>query len=280
MHAIDYQAEYDNRARVPEHPAIFAAWTRDAAAFREAHPPLEIAYGGGERQRIDLFRPREDRASATVMFIHGGYWQSLDRSLFSHMARGLLAHGVSVAVPSYTLAPEARVTDIVEEMRLAARETARFGRPLVVAGHSAGGHLAACLLCTAWKAISSDLPDDLVRAAYAISGLFDLAPLLHTKVNDKLGLDVEEARAMSPSFWEPRGDLGLVLDAVVGGAESAEYHRQSRAIVDAWGAKGVATRFEAPAGAHHFDVIAPLADPGSAMVARLVDLATRPPASS
>lgn len=273
---IDYEAEYDNRARVPEHPAIIEGWARDAAAFREAHAPLTLAYGGAERQRLDLFRPVEDRAPASVMFIHGGYWQALDRSFFSHMARGLLAHGVQVAIPSYTLAPQARLTQIVEEMRLAAREMARFDRPLVVAGHSAGGHLAACLLGTNWRAISSELPDALVRSAYAISGLFDLPPLMKTKVNDKLRLDEAEARAMSPLLWEPAGDLGLVLDAVVGGAESGEYHRQSRAIVEAWGAKGVSTRYEQRDGRNHFDVIAPLSDPGSDMVTRLLELARAP----
>ncbi|MGP9821660.1 alpha/beta hydrolase [Salinarimonas sp. NSM] len=268
---IDYEVEYDNRARVPEHPQIFAGWARDAAAFRAAHPPLEIAYGAGERQRLDLFRPREDRAAASVMFIHGGYWQSLDRSFFSHLAAGLLAHGIQVAIPSYTLAPQARIGEIIEEMRAAAREMARFDRPLVVAGHSAGGHLAACLLGTHWKAVSRELPDDLVRAAYAISGLFDLAPLLHTKVNGALRMDEAEAKAASPLLWEPI--RGGSLDAVVGETESAEYHRQSRAIVEAWGAKGVATRYESAPGRHHFDVVAPLADPGSAMVARLAALA-------
>ncbi|MGJ3264670.1 MAG: alpha/beta hydrolase [Salinarimonas sp.] len=270
---IDYEAEYDNRARVPEHPGIFAGWARDAAAFRAAHPPLEIAYGPGERQRLDLFRPVADRAPAAVMFIHGGYWQSLDRSYFSHLAAGLLAHGVQVAIPSYTLAPQARIGEIIEEMRAAAREMARFDRPLVVAGHSAGGHLAACLLATHWKAVSQDLPDDLVRAAFAISGLFDLAPLLHTKVNGALRMDDAEARAASPLLWEPIP--GGSLDAVVGGDESAEYHRQSRAIVEAWGARGVATRYEAVPGRHHFDVVAPLSDPASPMVARLVALAGR-----
>lgn len=269
--AIDYEAEYDNRARVPEHPAIFEAWARDAAAFRESRPPLEIAYGAGARQRLDLFRPEEDRARAAVMFVHGGYWQALDRSFFSHLAAGLLAHGVQVAVPSYTLCPEVRIEDIVEEMRRAAREMARFDRPLVVAGHSAGGHLAACLLATHWKAIDKALPAALVPAAYAISGLFELEPLLHTKVNARLQMDLAEARRASPILWEP--EPGLVLDAVVGGAESAEYHRQSRAIVETWGAKGVATRFEMLAGANHFTAIAPLADPASPMVARLAALA-------
>lgn len=271
--AIDYEAEYDNRARVPEHPAIFEAWVRDAAAFRSAHPPLEIAYGAGERQRLDLFRPREDRARAAVMFIHGGYWQALDRSFFSHLAAGLVAHGVQVAIPSYTLCPQARIEDIVEEMRAAAREMARFDRPLVVAGHSAGGHLAACLLATHWRAIDKALPAALVPAAYSLSGLFDLEPLVATKVNHKLGMDRAEARRASPLLWEPEAGVDLVLDAVVGGAESGEYHRQSRAIVETWGAKGVATRFEAVPGKNHFTVIAPLADPGSAMVARLAALA-------
>lgn len=269
--AIDYEAEYDNRARVPEHPAIFEAWARDAAAFRESHPPLEIAYGAGARQRIDLFRPTEDRARAAVMFVHGGYWQALDRSFFSHLAAGLLAHGVQVAVPSYTLCPEVRIEDIVEEMRRAAREMARFDRPLVVAGHSAGGHLAACLLATHWKAIDKALPAVLVPAAYAISGLFELEPLLQTKVNARLRMDLAEARRASPILWEP--EPGLVLDAVVGSEESGEYHRQSRAIVETWGGKGVATGFEMLAGANHFTAIAPLADPASPMVARLAALA-------
>ncbi|GGK54881.1 alpha/beta hydrolase [Salinarimonas ramus] len=268
--AIDYEREYDNRGRVPEHPEIIAGWARDAAAFRETHAPLEIVYGPGERQRIDLFRPQIEKARAAVMFVHGGYWQALDRSYFSHLARGLMMHGIEVAIPSYTLAPQARIGEIVEEMRACAREMARFERPLVVAGHSAGGHLAACLLGTHWKAVSQDLPDDLVRAAYCISGLFDLAPLLHTKVNGALRMDEAQARAASPLLWEPI--TGCTLDAVVGGIESAEYHRQSRAIVEEWGAKGVATRYEEVPGAHHFDVIAPLADPHSGMVARLLEL--------
>ncbi|MGF6432128.1 alpha/beta hydrolase [Bradyrhizobium elkanii] len=205
-----------------------------------------------------------------MVFIHGGYWQALDGSSSSHCARGLNGHGISVAVPSYDLCPNVTVGDIIGEMRAACRELARLGRPLVVSGHSAGGHLAACMLATDWPAYDASLPKDLVRAAYAISGLFELEPLVGTSINKALGLDRATARAASPLSWTP--PAGATLDAVVGGTESAEYHRQSRTIVEVWGKAGVATQFGVVPDANHFTAIAPLADPGSAMVARLKQL--------
>ena len=180
------------------------------------------------------------------------------------MARGLNAHGIAVAIPGYDLCPQVRVGDIIEEMRTACRRLADRG-PIVVAGHSAGAHLAACLLATDWG------PQGLVPAAYALSGLFDLEPLRATYVNEALGMSEAEARRLSPLFWPP--PAGRVLDAVVGEVESGEYHRQSRAIVERWGAAGVRTRFEAVPGANHFTVVAPLADPDSPMTLRIADLA-------
>ncbi|MCS3448228.1 MULTISPECIES: alpha/beta hydrolase [Bradyrhizobium] len=268
MTEVDYEVEYNNRARVPENPALMAGWARDSAAYREQHPPRRLTYGPGSRNVIDLFEG--DRDGPLVVFIHGGYWQALDGSSSSHCARGLNGHGISVAVPSYDLCPNVTVGDIIGEMRAACRELARLGRPLVVSGHSAGGHLAACMLATDWPAHDASLPKDLVRAAYAISGLFELEPLVGTSINKALGLDRAAARAASPLFWTP--PAGATLDAVVGGAESAEYHRQSRAVVDVWGKAGVATRFGVVPDANHFTAIAPLADPGSAMVARLKQL--------
>lgn len=268
---IDYEAEYNNRARVPEHPALIAGWARDAKAWREREGFHTISYGPGARHSIDVFASRGE--GDLVVFIHGGYWQALDGSSFSHLAAGLNAHGVSVAIPSYDLCPQVSIDDIIRQMHLAARELARLGRRLVISGHSAGGHLAACLMATDWRSLDPALPQDLVKAAYAISGLFDLGPLVGTSVNNALGLDEAAARRASPLFW-PVPSHGS-LDAVVGGDESAEYFRQSRLIVDAWGQSGIETRFAEVPGANHFTAIAPLADPNSPMTQRLLELALR-----
>jgi len=138
---IDYETEYNNRARVPENPVLMAGWARDAAAYRAQHAPRSIVYGPGARNVIDLFPGDDD--GPIVVFIHGGYWQALDGSSFSHCARGLNTHGVSVAVPTYDLCPQVTIDAIIQQMRAATRELARRERPLVISGHSAGGHLAA-----------------------------------------------------------------------------------------------------------------------------------------
>lgn len=277
MTKIDYEVEYNNRARVPENPEIIAGWARDAAAYRARHKPLTIAYGStygstwtSPRNRIDLF-PSDQEEGPIVVFIHGGYWQALDGSFFSHCARGLNAHGIRVAIPTYDLCPGVTVDKIITQMRAATLELWRFGRPLVVSGHSAGGHLAACMLATEWPVVDAQLPRQLVKAAFSISGLFDLAPLVHTSINAALQLDAESAKAASPLFLKP--PAGTSLDAVVGAQESAEYLRQSRTIVEQWGRTGIETRFGLVAEANHFTAIAPLADPDSAMVARLKELA-------
>jgi len=269
--AVDYEAEYNNRARVPEYPAHFAGWARDAAAYREKHVPRSIAYGPSARNSIDFFRAGHE--GPIVIFIHGGYWQALDGSFFSHLAGGLNAHGIGVAIPSYDLCPDVTVEEIIGQMRTMIRELARLAQSLVISGHSAGGHLAACMLATDWPALDASLPADLVTAVYSISGLFDLAPLVETSINNALRLDAATARAASPLFWTAprRGSL----DAVVGERESAEYFRQSQNIVDAWGATGLATRFGVVPDANHFTAIAPLADPDSPMVLRLKELAGR-----
>jgi len=259
--SLDLEKEYNNRARVPEHPAIFASWGAQSKAYRNINTPRVIEYGPGERSTLDLFDAGDGPA---VMFIHGGYWQALDKSSFSHMARGLNELGVTVAVPSYDLCPNVRVGDIVEQMRAACAIVHRAtNAPVIVSGHSAGGHIAACLLAT----------EAHVPAAYAISGLFELAPLIPTSLNEKLGLDETEAQALSPLLWP--APKGKTLDAVVGADESSEYLRQSAAIVAAWGEGGVATRYEEMEAANHFTVIAPLAAASSPMCERLKQLAER-----
>ncbi len=269
MTAIDLEAEYNNRARVPQSGELIAGWARDAKAYREqGSAPRVISYGSGERNKIDYYAVGDH--SPIVVFIHGGYWQALDASFFSHLSRGLTHHGISVAMPSYDLCPQVAVADIVTQMRAAVRELAKLGRPLVVSGHSAGGHLAACMLATDWQALDPALPQDTVRAAYAISGLFDLSPLVPTSINKALRMDDASARAVSPLFG-PVPSHGS-LDAVVGDEESAEYFRQSRSIVDAWG-KAIPTRYDTVPSANHFTAIAPLADADSVMVKRLKALA-------
>jgi arylformamidase len=280
MAAIDYEAEYNNRARVPDHAAHIAGWERDAKAYREqmsaadGRAELGIPYGASQRQFLDLFFPEETAGASVALFIHGGYWRALEPRSFSHMARGLNQRGAIVAVAGYDLCPHVQIADIVEQIRKTCLFLwQRFTRRILVYGHSAGGHLAACMLATDWKILDPTAPDDLVPAAYSISGLFDLAPLVGISMNQDLRLTEEEARRLSPLFWPVAA--GRVLDAVVGGAESSEFLRQSRIIVEAWRQGRAETRYEEIPGENHFSVLAPLADAKSPMVERLAELAKR-----
>jgi arylformamidase len=276
---IDYEVEYNNRARVPDHPEIFARWEHDAAAYREEasaqrRSELGIKFGPSARQTIDLFMPPGGDMTTLAMFVHGGYWRSLEPSMFSHMAKGLNARGVAVAVSGYDLAPQVSIADIIAQTQRACLYLWwRFQKRVMVSGHSAGGHLAACLLATDWSAMGADVPKDLVPAAYAISGIYDLEPLTHLESNADFKLDAESARRSSPLFWpvEP----GLEFDAVVGGAESSEFLRHSKTIAEQWGERGVRTRYEEIPGANHFNILDPMTDPDSAMVMRIAALAEK-----
>jgi arylformamidase len=276
MAAINYEAEYDNRARVPEHPKIFARWAADSQAYRARSPAAlqaRISYGATAREIIDLFDVRP--GAPLAVFIHGGWWRTFDPSMFSHYAAGLNAHGVGIALAGYNLCPQVSIAEIIEEARRAVLALwRRYHQRMLVFGHSAGGHLTAALLATDWPALDATAPADMVATGCAISGVFDLAPLVHVSMNKDLRLDPNSAQKSSPVLWPAPG--GRVLDAVVGADESSEFLRQSRLIADVWGKAGVATRYEAVTGANHFTLLDPLADPDSAMVARLVALTPRP----
>jgi arylformamidase len=272
--SLDYEVEYDNRARVPEHPEIFARWQREGAAYRAAahNAKLGIAYGPSMRRTIDLFAAKNDDKAPLAMFIHGGWWRSLEPSMFSQAAAGPNARGITVAVAGYDLCPNCSIADIIEQMRAACLMLWRKRRQRIfIYGHSAGGHLAACMVATDWKAFASDAPADLVPAAYAISGVFDLLPLVQVSQNQDLRLDETEARRVSPLHWSV--PAGRSLDAVVGALESSEFLRQSKTVAEAWRRAHALTRYEEIAGTNHFTVIDPLNDPNSAMTARVAGLA-------
>jgi arylformamidase len=278
MAELDLEAEYNNRARVPEHAEIFLRWAHEAEDYRAetlkaGRAELGLAYGDTPRQTIDLFAAAEADRAPLAMFVHGGWWRSLEPSSFSQMARGLNASGVIVAVVGYDLCPNVSIAQIVEQIRRAcAFLWQRLGRRMLVYGHSAGGHLAAAMVATDWASLYPKAPSDLVPAAYAISGVFDLSPLVGISVNQDLRLDAQEARRQSPAYWPV--PTGRVLDAVVGGLESSEFKRQSQLIVQAWRGKA-ATRYEEVSGTNHFTVIDALADPRSAMTRRVAELARR-----
>jgi arylformamidase len=278
MQPLELEAEYNNRARVPEHQQIFDQWTRDAAAYRErasaaTRATLGLTYGPSSRQTIDIFQTATDETAPLALFIHGGYWRSLEPSQFSHMAAGLNTRGVTVAVAGYDLCPQVTIATIIDQLRQACVFLwRRLGRPIMVYGHSAGGHLAGAMLATRWTAIDETAPPRLVPAAYSISGVFDLTPLVNVSMNADLRLDAAEARRLSPLLWP--APAGATFDSVVGALESSEFLRQARVIVDGWGMAGVATRYEAIAQKNHFTVCDALSDPNSPMVERLTELTT------
>ncbi|HVV79949.1 MAG TPA: alpha/beta hydrolase [Pseudolabrys sp.] len=279
MAQIDYETEYNNRGRVPEYQQIFDRWERDAAAYRETMKPkgveIGVRYGTGERQTYDYFPGNDPHPGAPLaVFIHGGYWRSLSPSMHSWAARGMNAHGISVAVPGYDLCPNCTIADIITQTRNALLALWRkHKKRMLVVGHSAGGHLAACMTATEWHSVSKEPPNDLVPFGYSISGVFDFMPLLKVSQNADLRLDEKSAEEVSPLTWKLPAQRSL--DAVVGAEESSEFLRQSQIIADDWAKKGAVTHYEAVPGTNHFTVVDALADPDSAMTARVARLAER-----
>jgi arylformamidase len=266
---MDLAAEYNNRARVPEHPAIIARWHAEAKAFREkASGELDIAYGALARNRFDLF-PAGGQGPI-VVFIHGGYWLNFDKSVFSHIARGPNAHGLDVAIPSYTLCPDVTIPEIIDEMRqFCLFLWQSYGRRIVVSGHSAGGHLAAAMAATDWPLYGARA--DLVQACLSVSGLFDLRPLIATPMNETLQLTPAEAIAASPLLWPMPNRLPC--DSWVGADESFEFLRQARSLAAAWAGLGMACQYSAVAGENHFSMGDLLSRPDHPMTLRLARLA-------
>lgn len=268
--AGDWDDAYANAPHIAEGASYPERWRAAAEAFRAAMAPdrkrLGSPYGRHPRERLDLFLP-EGEPAGVVVFVHGGYWRAFDRDLWSHLAAGPVARGWAVAAPGYPLAPEARIGAIVRSISEAvARAAAEVAGPIVLAGHSAGGHLVARQVCAG--ALGERVAARIVRVV-SISGLHDLRPLIRLAMNADLRLDAAEAEAESPALLWPRP--GARVHAWVGADERPEFLRQSALLANIWAGLEAETSLTVAPGRHHFDVIAPLADPGSDLVAALID---------
>jgi acetyl esterase/lipase len=259
--ANDQDRAYANADFIPGSAAFPARWAERAAAFRAglgAACREGLPYGAGERQRFDLILP-QGAARGLVVFVHGGYWLAFGRESWSHLAAGPLARGWAVALPSYTLAPAARIAAITAETGAAVAAAAMLVQgPIAVTGHSAGGHLAARMACGD-APLPREVAARLVRSV-PISPLADLEPLMATAMNARLGIDAAEAAAESPARLARRA--GCAVTVWVGGQERPAFLWQARVLSEAWGCP-----WHVAPGRHHFDVIDDLALPDSALTA-------------
>lgn len=269
---MDWDDAYANAPHIPGAGEYPPRWAASAAAFRAAmtaagRAELDLAYGPGPRDRFDLFLP-EREPEGLALFVHGGYWMAFDKSSWSHLAAGAVARGWAVALPSYTLCPEARITDITRQVaRAVAAAAAKVDGPLALSGHSAGGHLVSRMACRDGF-LAAHLRARLARVV-SISGLHDLRPLLRTRMNATLGLDAAEATAESAALQIPIE--GVRVHCVVGEGERPEFRRQNALLANIWAGLGAKTSAAESPGRHHFDVIAELEDAESALTRVLTD---------
>jgi arylformamidase len=279
-------AQYNNRARVPDHADYFAQWARDSQQARDGLAcALDVPFIDAARHdtslaapTLDVF-PAERPNSPVMLFIHGGWWRSLDKRDHSFIAPPFVQAGVTVVIPNYNLCPAVGVDTIAWQMAQALawthRHIAEYGgdaQRIVVAGHSAGGHLAAMLLCCDGRKVAADLPAQMSHSALSISGVFDMQPLRQTPfLKADLKLTEATARRVSPAlFPAPRGEL----TAVYGALESEEFARQSRLIQTRWGRSAVPV-CEAVPYTNHFSVLNEFANPKSRLHQQALLLLTR-----
>jgi acetyl esterase/lipase len=254
MRITDWSDAYANSAYVPQAAALIADWPARSAALRAIWPPEVRSYGPLPRQTVDLYRP-EGAPKGLIVIVHGGYWQMLSGADFGFMAEGALARGYAVALPSYSLAPEARIAQITTEIALAIADAAQaVTGPIHLTGHSAGGHLVARMACTG--VLPSAVAQRLVHVL-SISGVHDLRPLRRTEMNEVLRIDAAEAAAESPALLSPIE--GLRVTSAVGAAERPEFLRQSALLANIWLGLGADTAEIFLPGRHHFDVVEDMA---------------------
>ncbi|WP_323037794.1 alpha/beta hydrolase [Pararhodobacter sp.] len=260
----DLTLAYENQSFVPGFDAISANWTVEAEALRRRlgdRAQTGLRYGQAPRQTFDLFLPDVTHPVGLMVFIHGGYWLATSPSTWSHLAAGALARDWAVAMPGYTLAPEARIHTITNEVETAIFAAAQIVTgPIVVTGHSAGGHLSARMACTDR---TPDWAARLVRVV-PISPVSDLAPLRHTAMNATLKIDAAEAATESPARLTKRDDVDCTI--WVGGQERPAFLWQARLLSENWDCP-----WHVDPGKHHFDVIDALKDAESPLIQTLLD---------
>lgn len=262
-------AEYNNREKVRDSADWLSRSAVASAETRAALPcQLDVAYGPHPGEKLDVFPGRGAPAPVHV-FVHGGYWQRLDKSDSSFVARGLSSVGAAVVVTNYALIPTVDMDELVRQCRASIvwvyRHAASFGgdpNRIFVSGHSAGGHLVAMLMSTDWNAFAG-LPADVIKAGCGISGLYDLEPIRLSYLNEVLKLTPEAARRNSPVHCPPRRSGPLLL--AVGGLEGPEYHRQSEELAAVWRSRGLLCQVLDLPGHHHFSIVAELEDSASTL---------------
>lgn len=263
--------QYNNRARFPNFEEHFDAWQRWSADTRSRLPcHIDVAFGSTEDEKIDVF-PAQIKGAPIYVFIHGGYWYSLDKENYSYTAEGLRPHGITTIVNNFGLAPAHSMGEIVRQNRQAVahiwRNAHQWGADrdrIYVSGHSAGGHLAALLLATDWAAYEADLPGDLVKGACAIGGIFDLEPIRLSFLNKNLNLTEQDVADHSPLKQVYPVSAPLLL--IVAADESDEFHRQSEEMAGYWKGLGYPVELSIPKGLDHFDVVNELGDPSCPLV--------------
>lgn len=268
------EVQYNKRVEVPDHEEYFERWRSDSEAVRQRHAArLDVRYGAGERETLDVF-PARGGAAPVAVFIHGGYWQALNKSYFSFIAPSLLERGFTVVVLNYPLCPAVRLRDIVQSLRWAMiflyRNVEHYNgarEELHLLGHSAGGHLTAMLQATKWSALDSSLNAPLVSSGISISGVFELEPLQYTSVNQALQLEQAEIRELSPMRLAP--PVAGEIDLLVGESESDEFKRQSKQLEQVWSGDQFAARYQVLSGHNHFSILEELARPEGVIVQRL-----------
>ncbi|WP_340116345.1 alpha/beta hydrolase [Pelagibius sp. 7325] len=278
----DLDRQLNLRARWPEHPQYFQRWAEDSAAVRAGlGGRLDLAYGTTPMETLDLFPAEGVPAAPLLVFIHGGYWQALDKGDYSYMAPAFVERGIAFASLNYGLAPATKIGIMIDQVRRALawlyRHAGELGvdpARIVVAGHSAGGHLAAMAASTDWMAVAPDLSPDLLAGAVAISGVYDLEPIRLSYHNKVLAIAAGEVAPWSPLHSLPSGPSEEVprLVVAVGSEETDEFLRQQAEYASAWQGRGLAVREVGMTGLNHFSAVDALADPDHALHAAVQQL--------